>query len=415
MKTKLITALFLAAGLLFNTAAHAELVIQIDGNVSPDEGTRIMVAPFGEQAKIIEADLRRSGRFALIDPTSAGQSLQMGQPLNADALRASGAQYVVLGKQAGSLDFEIVNVADGQRVGSYRIPAHPNQRRMGHKAADQIFQKLTGIRGAFDTRIAYVSASGPARNQTYQLIVSDADGFNPRTIVSSRKPVMSPSWSPNGRQLAYVSYETDRPVVYVQDLASGSKRAISDPNKSSISPSWSPDGRSIAMSVSNRGDYDIYVANAGGGGLRQVTNTRGIDAEPEWANANTIIFTSDRGGQPQLYQTSASGGAANRMSFSGSYNAGATIAGNTMAMVRQNGGAFRIAVRNAATGEERTVSRGTLDESPALAPNGTMVLYATDAGTRGSLAVASDNGKAHQLLYSQAGDVRDPAWSPYLD
>lgn len=415
MKTKLITTLLLAAGLLFTTAARAELVIQIDGDVDPDEGTRILVAPFGEQAKIIEADLRRSGRFALIDPARAGQPLQMGQPLNADALRTSGAQYVVLGRQTGSLDFEIVKVDDGQRVGSFRIPAHPSPRRMGHKAADQIFQKLTGIRGAFDTRIAYVSASGAARNQTYQLIVSDSDGFNPRTIVSSRKPVMSPSWSPDARQLAYVSYESGRPVVYVQDLASGGKRAVSDPNKSSISPAWSPDGRSIAMSVSNRGDYDIYVANAGGGGLRQITNTRGIDAEPQWANANTLIFTSDRGGQPQLYQTSAGGGEGSRMSFSGSYNAGASVAGNSLAMVRQNGGAFRIAVKNAATGEERTVSRGTLDESPALAPNGTMVLYATDANTRGSLAIASDNGKAHQMLYSQAGDVRDPAWSPYLD
>lgn len=415
MKTKLITAVLLATGLLFTSAAaRAELVIQIDGDPGPDEGTRILVAPFGEQAKIIEADLRRSGRFALINPASVG-SLQMGQPLDAAALQASGAQYVVLGRQAGSLDFEIVNVANGQREGSFRIPAHPNQRRMGHKAADQIFQKLTGVRGAFDTRIAYVAANGPAGSQTYQLIVSDSDGFNPRTIASSRKPVMSPSWSPDGRQLAYVSYETGRPAVYVQDLASGGKRMISDPNQSSISPSWSPDGRSIAMSVSNRGDYDIFVASAGGGGLRQITNTRGIDAEPQWANADTLIFTSDRGGQPQLYQTSASGGNASRMSFGGSYNAGASVAGNTMAMVRQNGGAFRITVTDSATREERTVSRGTLDESPALAPNGTMVLYATDAGARGSLAVASDNGKAHQLLYSEAGDVRDPAWSPYLD
>ncbi len=416
MQNKLFIPLFLACNLLFPLAASAEeLHIQIDGEMSPDEGTRILVAPFGPQAKVIEADLRRSGRFALIDPARAGQALQLGQPLNADALRATGAQYVVMGRQAGSLDFEIIKVDDGQRIGNFRIPPHPNQRRMGHKAADQIFQKLTGIRGAFDTRIAYVSASGPAGNQTYQLIVSDADGVNPRTIVSSRKPVMSPSWSPDARQLAYVSYETGRPVVYVQDLASGAKRAISDPNKSSISPSWSPDGRSIAMSVSNRGDYDIYVANAGGGGLRQITNSRGIDAEPQWANGNTLIFTSDRGGQPQLYQTSAGGGNGSRMSFSGSYNAGASVAGNTMAMVQQNGGAFRITVKDAATGEERTVSRGTLDESPALAPNGVMVLYGTDAGSRGSLAVASDNGKAHQQLYSQAGDVRDPAWSPYLD
>lgn len=190
---------------------------------------------------------------------------------------------------------------------------------------------------------------------------------------------------------------------------------MSDPNVSSISPSWSPDGRSIALSVSNGGNYDVYVANANGGGLRQLTQERSIDTEPQWADNNTIVFTSDRGGQPQLYQVSANGGSASRMSFNGNYNAGASIAGNKVAMVRQDGGNFRIAVMNAASREELTVSRGSLDESPALAPNGTMVLYATDAGARSSLAVASDNGKAHQVLYSQAGDVRDPAWSPYLD
>lgn len=415
MRKTLLNTFLLLTSLLFPLAGPAEeLHIRIDSEAT-STGTRILVAPFGPMAKIIEADLQRSGRFTLIDPARTGQTLQIGQPLNASALQATGAQYVVLGKHAGNLNFEIVHVNDVQRIASYRIPPHPNQRRMAHKAADLVFEKLTGIKGAFDTRIAYISASGPPTRQVYQLIVSDADGYNPRTIASSHKPLMSPSWSPNGQQLAYVSYETGRPVVYVQDLASGGKRAVSDPKRSSISPSWSPDGRSIAMSVSNRGDYDIYVANSQGGGLQQVTRTRGIDAEPEWANGNTLIFTSDRGGQPQLYQTSVSGGNEKRVSFNGAYNAGASIAGNKLAMVRRNGGNFRITVVDAVTQDEMTVSRGTLDESPALAPNGTMVLYATDAGGRGSLAVASDNGKAHQILYSQAGDVRDPAWSPFLN
>lgn len=415
MQKKLLTTLLFLASLLFSATGTAEeLHIRIDSDATAT-GIRVLVAPFGPLAKIIEADLQRSGRFALIDPARAGQSLKPGQPLDAATLQTAGAQYVVLGDHAGSLNLEIVNVDDGKRIGSYRIPPHPNQRRMAHKAADLAFEKLTGIKGAFDTRIAYIAASGPPKRQVYQLIVSDADGFNPRTIVSSHKPVMSPNWSPNGRQLAYVSYETGRPVVYVQDLASGSKRAISDPKRSSISPSWSPDGRSIAMSVSNRGDYDIYVASSQGGGLRQVTRARGIDAEPEWANNNTLIFTSDRGGQPQLYQTSVTGGSEKRVSFNGSYNAGASIAGNKLAMVRRNGGNFRITVMDAVTRDEMTVSRGSLDESPALAPNGTMVLYATEAGGRGSLAVASDNGKAHQILSSQAGDVRDPAWSPFLN
>lgn len=408
MKMKLLTALLLSACAAFPTMTQAEeLHIQIDSDASAD-GTRIVVAPFGPLAKVIEADLQRSGRFALIDPARVGN-------MSPDALRAAGAQYAVVGSQSGSLDFQLIDVGSGQPVGSFRIPPHPNQRRMAHKAADLVFEKITGVHGAFDTRIAYVSASGPARGQTFQLIVSDSDGFNPRTVASSRQPIMSPSWSPGGRQLAYVSYETGRPVVYVQDLASGGKRAISDPNRSSTAPSWSPDGRSLAFSVANRGDYDIYVAGANGGGIRQITNSRGIDTEPEWANNSTIVFTSDRGGSPQLYQTSASGGNGSRMSFSGGYNAGASIAGNSVAMVRQSGGQTKIAIMNAASHEERVVSRGTQDDAPAIAPNGTMVLYATDAGARGALAVASDNGKAHQILYSQAGDVRDPAWSPYLD
>ncbi len=408
MKMKLLTVLLLSAFVAFPAMTQAEeLHIQIDSDASAD-GTRIVVAPFGPLAKVIEADLQRSGRFALIDPARAGD-------MSPGALRAAGAQYAVVGNMSGSLDFQLIDVGSGQPVGSFHIPPHPNQRRMAHKAADLVFQKITGVRGAFDTRIAYVSASGPARGQTFQLIVSDADGFNPRTIASSRQPLMSPSWSPDGRQLAYVSYETGRPTVYVQDLASGGKRAISDPNRSSTAPSWSPDGRSLAFSVTNRGDYDIYVAGANGGGIRQITNSPGIDTEPRWADNNTIVFTSDRGGSPQLYQTSANGGNGSRISFNGGYNAGASIAGNTVAMVRQTGGQSKIAIMNAASHEDRIISRGTQDDSPALAPNGTMVLYATDAGAHGSLAVTSDNGKAHQILYSQAGDVRDPAWSPYLD
>lgn len=409
MYKKLFTAMLLSVAVAFPVMTQAEeLHIRIDSDATAD-GTRIVVAPFGSLAKIIEADLQRSGRFSLLDPARAVD-------MSTDALRAMGAQYAVVGSQSGSLDFQLIDVARGQPVGSFRIPPAPNQRRMAHKAADLIFQKITGVRGAFDTRIAYVSATGPARGQTFQLIVSDADGFNPRTIASSRQPIMSPSWSPNGRQLAYVSYETGRPVVYVQDLASGGKRAVSDPRKSSTAPSWSPDGRSLAFSVANRGIYNIYVTGTNGGDMRQITDSRSIDTEPEWANNNTIVFTSDRGGSPQLYQTSAGGGNASRMSFQGDYNAGASIAGNTVAMVRQTGGTTKIAVMDAASRQERIISRGTQDDTPAIAPNGTMVLYATDAGSHGgSLAVASDNGKAHQLLYSQAGDVRDPAWSPYLD
>lgn len=402
----LLSTLLLAGGL--PAQAGVELHSRIDVDATAGE-TSIVIMPFSPLSKVIEADLQRSGRFALMDPARTGGNF------SPEALRATGVEYAVVGSHSGGLDLQILNVRTGQVAGAFRIPPHPNERRMAHKAADLIFEKITGVRGAFDTRIAYVAVSGPPRQQTYQLIVADADGFNPRTIVSSRQPVMAPAWSPDAKQLAYVSYETGRPVVYVQDLASGSKRAISDPNRSSTSPAWSPDGSRIAYSVSDRGNYNIVVASSFGGGERQLTNTRGINTEPQWADNSTIVFTSDRSGQPQLYRINANGGGESRLSFNGGYNAGASIAGNNVAVVRQNGGQTQIALMNAASKEERILSRGTQDDSPAIAPNGMMVLYATDAGGRKGLAVASDNSKAHQSLYATAGEVRDPAWSPYLD
>lgn len=406
--TFLFVSLLALTSISLPAVAGEELHSRIDVDATAGE-TSILITPFTPLAKVIEADLQRSGRFALMDPA------RLGGNFSPDALRATGVEYAVVGSHSGEMNFQLINLRSGEVAGAFRIPPHPNERRMAHKAADLIFEKITGVKGAFDTRIAYVSANGPPKNQTYQLIVSDADGFNPRTIVSSRKPVMSPSWSPDARQLAYVSYETGRPVVYVQDLATGSKRAISDPNQSSISPAWSPDGRSIAYSVSERGNYNIVVADSNGGGVRKITNTRSINTEPQWADSNTLVFTSDRSGQPQLYQIAVNGGSENRLSFNGSYNAGASIAGNSVAVVRQSGGTSKITLLNAASKEERTISRGSQDDSPAISPNGMMVLYATDAGGRNALAVASDNGKAHQSLYSNAGDVRDPAWSPYLD
>ena len=415
MKKSIIFLTLLLVGWLVALPARAELVIRITDGVN--DGIPVMIVPFqgGQLASIVEADLARSGLFTLISPARAGQPLALGQPFQQNLLRNSGAEYVVVGSQTNNLEFEIINASTGQRTAGFRIPAHPNQRRMAHKAADLIFERLTGNKGAFDTRIAYVSAMGPAKNQTYQLIVSDADGFNPRTIMTSNKPVMSPSWSPDGRQLAYVSFESGRSAVYVQDLASGSKRAVSTRSGMNAAPAWSPDGRSLAVSLSERGNADIYVMSSSGGGVSQITRSRGIDTEPSWANNNTIIYTSDQGGKPQLYRTSVAGGDGSRLTFQGSYNSAPSVVGNSVAMVRQIGGSFRIAVMNASTQKSVIVSQGQLDESPSLAPNGSMVLYATEAGGRGVLAVASANGKAKQILSSQAGDVRDPAWSPFLD
>jgi TolB protein len=420
----LITRITLMTLMLFSfifatMSVSAEEVLQIKITKEGEGGgIGIIIAPFagGNLSKIVEADLQRSGRFNLIDPARASQPLQMGGSLQAEPLRATGAQYLVVGRQQGGLEFEILDVANGQRIAGYRIPNLPNQRRMAHKAADLIFEKLTNVKGAFDTRIAYVSVTGNVKSPNYRLIISDSDGHNPRTILSSRQPVLSPTWSPDASSLAYVSYESGEPAIYVQQLRSGSKRKVSGRPGMNNAPAWSPDGRLLAMSLSfDGGDPDIYVQRVHGGALRRITNTRGIDTEPSWSpDSNTIIFTSDRSGKPQLYRVSANGGAASRFSFGSSYTSDASVVGNKVAMVQQNGSAFQIAVRNASAGGAQVVSRGSLDESPSLAPNGTMVIYGSQSGGRAVLAVSSDNGKAHQVLYSQSGDVRDPAWSPFL-
>lgn len=405
--------------LWLSATAHAEEVLSVKiTKDSNNDGIGIIIAPFagGNLSKIVEADLQRSGRFRLIDPARANQPLQMGGSLQATPLQASGAEYLVVGRQQGGLEFEILDVANGQRIAGYRIPSLPNQRRLAHKAADLIFEKLTGVRGAFDTRIAYVSATGNIRSPNFRLIIADSDGHSPRTILSSRHPILSPSWSPDASSIAYVSYETGEPAIYIQQLRSGSKRKVSGRPGLNNAPAWSPDGSRLAMSLSmNGGDPDIYVQNINNGSLKRITNQRGIDTEPAWtSDGNTLIFTSDRGGRPQLYRASANGGSASRFSFGGGFHSDASIVGNKVAMVRQNGNTFQIALQNAGSGGSQVISKGNLDESPSLAPNGTMVIYGSNSGPRGVLAVSSDNGKAHQVLYSQAGDVRDPAWSPFL-
>ncbi|HPE58776.1 MAG: Tol-Pal system beta propeller repeat protein TolB [Thiothrix sp.] len=413
-KKSFATTILLLFSLLLSLTVRAELVIRITDGVK--DGVPVIIAPFegGDLASIVEADLARSGRFTLIDSLRAGP-LQMGQVIPREILRDTGAEYIVTGREAGGLEFEIITVATGQRAASFRIPPHPSPRRMAHKAADLIFERLTGIKGAFDTRIAYIASFGPPQGQTYQLVVADADGFNPRTVLSSGKPIMSPSWSPDGRQLAYVSFETGQSAIYIQDLVSGSKRVLTQEPGMNGAPAWSPDGSRIALSLSEGGNADIYVINTSGTGLRQITNSRAIETEPAWANANTIVYTSDQGGSPQLYRTSVAGGNGNRMTFSGRYNSAPSIVGNTVAMVSGDGNRFHIALMNASSRQVNAISRGGVDESPVLAPNGAMVLYATRTGGREILVVASANGKARQTLTAPVGDVRDPAWSPYLN
>ncbi len=417
MKTnKIIRCVLFFLAMSIAGSAWADLELRISKTSS--RGIPIVIAPIaGGAHAIIESDLNRSGRFRIISSKRATNIAGYGTTVDARRLGMLGAAFLVRGRrtQAG-LDIEIVSTASGKKEASYRIGNLPNQRRVAHKAADKIFEQLIKIKGAFDTRLVYVTVTGKAIHQrVYRLYVSDADGYNPKVILNSRKPVMSPSWSYDGSQIAYVSFERGTPAVFVQNIFTGQKRMVSARKGINGAPSWSPDGRKLALSLSRDGNPELYILSLANGAFKRLTNSRAIDTEPNWTqDGRSIIFTSDRGGRPQLYEVSANGGTAKRVTFNGSYNSAADVVGEKIAFVRRVSGAFRIAVKERGQRGADVVSDGRFDESPSLAPNATMVVYATQNNGRGTLSVVSDNGYAKQELFSPAGDVREPAWSPYL-
>ena len=413
---KLIRSLILLLALSIAGAAWADLELRI--SKTSNRGIPIIIAPIaGGAHAIIEADLNRSGRFKIVSSKRATNVATFGSAIEPARLKMLGAAFIVRGRrtQAG-LDIEIVSTATGKRDASYRIGNLPNQRRVAHKAADKIFEQLIKVKGAFDTRLVYVTVTGRAiSDRVYRLFVADADGFNPKEILTSRKPVMSPSWSFDGSQIAYVSFERGTPAIYVQNIFTGQKRMVSSRKGINGAPSWSPDGRKLALSLSLDGNPEVYILSLGNGAFKRLTNSRAIDTEPNWTeDGRSIIFTSDRGGRPQLYEIPANGGRSKRVTFDGSYNSAADVVGKKIAFVRRVSGAFRIAVMERGRRGTNVVSDGRFDESPSLAPNATMVVYATQNNGRGTLSVVSDNGYAKQELFSPGGEVREPAWSPYL-
>ena len=290
-----------------------------------------------------------------------------------------------------------------------------NPRRISHKAADSIYQKITREKGAFDTRLAYVTVTNKtSKNRTFRLYISDADGHNPQVILTSRKPIMSPAWSPDGGELAYVSFERGSSAIYVQNIFSGEKRIVSAHDGINGAPAWSPNGTLLALSLSINGNPEIYTLNVRTDHLHQVTHSSAIDTEPVWNGSGVIVFTSNRGGSPQLYRIPSRGGKAQRLTFSGKYNSASDIASRKMTYITRVRGAFHVALRSVSGSSRNILSNGRLDESPTLSPNGAMVAYTTIRNGENTLAVVSDNGKSRQFLRSPAGDVREPAWSPYL-
>ncbi|KAG1707640.1 Tol-Pal system protein TolB [Nymphon striatum] len=400
--------------LLFVQPAFAELELHISKDT--DNGIPIVVMPIsGGASGIIEADLKRSGRFNIVNHSQITGLSPFGGSVQAGKYQAI-TDYIVRGKATanGTLDIEFISTSDNA-VTHYTISANSNSRRIAHKAADKIYQKVTRIKGAFDTRLAYVTVTNKtSENRTFRLYVSDSDGHSPQTVLTSRLPIISPSWSPNGQELAYVSFEEETSAIYVQNIYSGEKRLISARDGLNGAPSWSPDGQFLAMSLSISGNPEIYTVNTLTGHLKRVTNSSAIDTEPTWNGKSSIVFTSNRGGSPQIYQIPASGGKAKRMTFEGGYNSGAEVANNKMAYITGRKGAFHVAMKSVNGSDRQMLSNGRLDESPTISPNGAMVAYTTHRGGQSTLAVVSDNAKARQFLTSPAGDVREPTWSPFL-
>ena len=389
----------------------------------PYQGTA--AAPPTDVAAVVRADLERSGAFRALPEASILERPVRGSEIQYPTWRALRQDYLVVGRvvdAAGGgfrVEYELFDVAKQERLLGLALTARANAMRdVAHQMADAIYEKILGVRGAFWTRIAYITQAGVGSGARYALMVADADGYNPQTVVRSAEPLLSPAWSPDGRRLAYVSFERGNSSIYIQDIASGARELLTSFRGINGSPAFSPDGTRLALTLSRSGNPEIYVMDLGSKQLTQITNQFAIDTEPTWsADGNSLYFTSDRGGRPQIYKVSARGGGASRVTFQGNYNASATVSYDDKKIVvaQGSGNNYRIAMMDSSLGSPRwsTLSPGSLDESPSFAPNASMVLYAAREGRRGVLYAVSVDGRVRQRLVLAEGDVREPAWSPY--
>jgi TolB protein len=420
--------------LLAVSPARAELKIDITRGVT--DPVPVAVVPFAravpadgglDVAAVVQRDLESSGRFRGVDRNVMPARPTRGADVDAAAWRAQRADYVVVGRVAGGaggsvqLQFELVNVLTGQVLLNDTVTAPQSAVRHGaHRVADRIFEKLTGTRGAFATRIAYVSVDGAPPSQRYQLLIADADGENARIAMQSSQPVMSPAWSPDGEWLAYVSFENRVAAVFVQRVRTGERRQVSARVGVNGAPAFSPDGRKLALTLSGTtGNLDVYVLDLGTQALTRITDDPAIDTEPSWSSdGQTLYFTSDRGGAPQIYAAAAQAGArARRITFGANYAARARVSpdGKLLAVVTQDGSGFRIGAVDLASGQLTPLSRGALDESPSFAPNGAVLIYAGRDRGQGVLATISVDGQVSLRLKSDQGEVREPVWGPFTD
>lgn len=403
--------------------AHAQLSIEIIGGAAT--AIPIAVVPFDAEATwplgitgIVGADLARSGLFRLVNTDGVVPRPASAADVQPAVWRGRGADAVVAGSMrplpGGEVDvrFALVDVVKQVTLASMAYTVKPAQfRATAHKIADVIYEKMTGAPGVFSTRIAYIAKQG----QRYQLMVADADGYGPQAVVSSNQPLLSPRWSPDGTRIAYVSFETRKPVVYVQSLVTGARRVIADFRGSNSSPAWSPDGSKIVVTLSKDGGSQMFLMNPDGSGVTRVLTSSSIDTEAMFMpDGRSLVFTSDRGGTAQIYRVNLATRQVERLTFDGDYNVSPRPFpdGKSIAFVHRENGRFEIATLDLATHQMQVLTSGPSDESPSIAPNGRMILYANEARGGGTLAAVSSDGRVKQRLVAPATDVREPAWGP---
>ncbi|MCT8574265.1 Tol-Pal system beta propeller repeat protein TolB [Glaesserella parasuis] len=419
-----LTSILGVIGLFFSVSVKAESDVRISIDQGVSMAQPIAVIPFkamggvpDDVAQIIADDLRNSGKFTPLDRASLPAQPSSAVEVNPEQWTNIGIDNVVVGQVSVvgggyNIAYQLVDTlgmsgAAGNVIaqGSFNVPAA--QMRLGaHTVSDQVFEKLTQIRGAFRTKIAYVVQRGVS---SYELRVSDYDGFNAFTIVKSKEPLMSPEWSPDGSKLAYVTFENTKSQVVVHDIRSGARKVVGSLRGHNGAPSFSPDGSRVAFASNQDGVLNIYVTGVGGGSPRQLTSNAGNNTEPSWSpDGGYILFTSDRGGLPQVYQMSSSGGGASLIGGSGSGKISAD--GKNLIMVSGD----RIVRRDLVSGSTEAISSTFLDESPSISPNGTMVIYSSTKGVSKVLQLVSADGRFKANLPGAGGQYKFPAWSPYL-
>ncbi|MDR0673956.1 MAG: Tol-Pal system beta propeller repeat protein TolB [Zoogloeaceae bacterium] len=414
--------LSLSLYLCWSLAAEAQLAIEITG--AGANRIPVAIANFAGEAQggptltdVVRRDLERSGLFSLVNAGDAALSETAAvdydgwKLLGADALAAGSLRRNTDGRMEAR--FRLYDIGlQGNLGGAAYLAASPQLRAAGHRVADYIYEKLTGEKGVFSTRIAYVHKTGGR----YELRIADSDGQNAQTALVSREPIISPAWSPDGARIAYVSFENKKPIIFVHSLTTGARQVIANFKGSNSAPAWSPDGRRLAIVLTRDGNSQIYTIGANGGAPARLTSSAGIDTEPQFsADGAQVYFTSDRGGSPQIYRVAATGGVAERVTFEGSYNVSPRPSpdGRNMAFITRQDGRFQLAIMDLQSRQVQILSDFGRDESPSFAPNGRMIVLATEVNGRGVLSAVSTDGAIRQRLSVPVGDVREPAWGPF--